>query len=109
MPSRVLTYEAEFSSYRIAGLIENIKNIIITICFINTYKFPEKGFAQFYIFWPLSWEDEKNNMSILFKGNRDSLGVQGLRLHASSAGGLGSIPGQGTGFPMLQPRPGAVK
>ena len=63
------------------------------MCFTNMYKFPEKGFAQLYIFWPLSWEDEKSNMDILFKGNRDSLGVQGLRLGAPSAGGPGSITG----------------
>ena len=28
-----------------------------------------------------------------------SLAVQGLRLHASNAGGTGSIPGQGTKIP----------
>ena len=38
-----------------------------------------------------------------------SLAVQWLRLWARSAGGLGSIPGQGTRFRMLQPRPGAAK
>ena len=32
-----------------------------------------------------------------------------LRLHASNAGGLGSIPGQGTRSHMPQPRPGVTK
>ena len=35
--------------------------------------------------------------------------VQWLRLHASNAGGLGSIPGQGTRSHMLQLRPGVTK
>ena len=35
--------------------------------------------------------------------------VQGLRLHAPNAGGLGSIPDQGTRSHMLQVRPGAAK
>ena len=36
--------------------------------------------------------------------HRTSLGVQWLRLHVSNAGGLGSIPGQGTRSHMLQLR-----
>ena len=35
--------------------------------------------------------------------------VQRLRRHAPNAGGLGSIPGQGPGSHMPQPRPSAVK
>ena len=35
--------------------------------------------------------------------------VRWLRLHAPNAGGLGSIPGQGTKSYMLQQRLGAVK
>ena len=38
-----------------------------------------------------------------------SLVVWWLRLHASNAGGLGSIPGQGTRSHMPQPRPGVTK
>ena len=38
-----------------------------------------------------------------------SLVVQGLRLLASKAGGLGLIPGQGTTSHILQQRPGAAK
>ena len=38
-----------------------------------------------------------------------SLVVQWLRLHAPNAGGLGSIPGQGTRSHMLQLRPCADK
>ena len=38
-----------------------------------------------------------------------SLVVHWLRLHASSAGGLGSILGQGTRSHMLQLRPSAAK
>ena len=35
--------------------------------------------------------------------------VQWPSLHASKAGGLGLIPGQGTRSHMLQPRPGTTK
>ena len=35
--------------------------------------------------------------------------AQGLRLRAPKAGGLGSIPGQGTRSHMLQLRPNTVK
>ena len=38
-----------------------------------------------------------------------SLVVQWLRLHAPNAGGLGSIPSQGTRFHVLQLRPNAAK
>ena len=38
-----------------------------------------------------------------------SLVVQGLRLGAPNAGGLGLIPGQGTRSRMLQLRPGTAK
>ena len=46
----------------------------------------------------------------LFKSNSmgTSLVVQGLGLHASNAGGPGSIPGQGTRSHMPQLRPGAA-
>ena len=40
---------------------------------------------------------------------RISLVVQWLRLHTSSAGGLGSVTDQGTRFHMPQLRPGIVK
>ena len=35
--------------------------------------------------------------------------VQWLRVHAPNAGGLGSVPGQGSRARMLQLRPGAAK
>ena len=38
-----------------------------------------------------------------------SLGVQWLRVHTPNTGGLGSIPGQGTRYHMLQLRSGTVK
>ena len=38
-----------------------------------------------------------------------SLAVQWLRLHASTAGGMGSIPGQGTKFPTCMLRGAAKK
>ena len=46
----------------------------------------------------------------LFKSNSmgTSLVVQGLGLHASNAGGPGSIPGPGTRSHMPQLRPGAA-
>ena len=44
----------------------------------------------------LGWELTESN---LLKSNRTSLAVQWLRLHASTAGGMGSIPGWGTKIP----------
>ena len=46
-------------------------------------------------------------MSVRIPGT--SLVVQWLRLCTPKAGGLDSIPGQGTRFHMLQLRPGAAK
>ena len=44
-------------------------------------------------------ESEKDGLKLSIQ--RDSLVVQWLRLHASKAGALGSIPGQGTRSHML--------
>ena len=40
---------------------------------------------------------------------KSSLGIQWLSLHAPNAGGLGSVPGQGTRSHMPQLRPEAAK
>ena len=49
----------------------------------------------------------KNTMKLIQLGA--SLMVQWLRFHAPNAGGLGSIPGQGTRSCMRQLRPSAAK
>ena len=49
------------------------------------------------------------NCKVNYTGNGTSLLVQWLKLRAPNAGGLGSNPGQGTRFHMLQLRPSATK
>ena len=55
------------------------------------------------------WDGSVCSDGHLKPGLGTSLLVQWLRLHAAHAGGLGSIPGQGTRSHMLQPRPGTAK
>ena len=46
-------------------------------------------------------KEESEKAGLKLRIQRDSLVVQWLRLHASKAGALGSIPGQGTRSHML--------
>ena len=63
--------------------------------------------------WPI-YSESTVILNIYVKNNRTSgtsLVVQGLRLHIPNAGGLDSIPGQGTGshMPQLKIPPAAME
>ena len=63
-----------------------------TCIFLVEYRWERVGGAKFWLLFPCTWLKEEFKEEMWWT----SLVVQWLRLCASTTGGLGSIPGQGT-------------
>ena len=79
-----------------------LDNFYIMYKFLERHKllnwFKKKENSEWYIRKMLNWEEQNSTKENL----RTSLVVEWLRLRASNAEGMGSIPGQGTKIPHPQ-------